>query len=223
MLLGVEHLVRDVLLLEHLREQLGLFDRGGTDEDGLAGLVTLDNVLDDRVELALLRRVDEVGLVLAGHRLVRGDRDDVDLVGRGKLGGLGLGRTGHARARTLGVEAEVVLQRDRGQRLVLGLNLHAFLGLDRLVHAVVVAAARQDATRVLVDDKDLTGVHDVVAIPEEQLLRADRVVEEADERGVRSLVQVLHAQLVLDLVDARLQDADSLLLLVDLVVLVARE
>ena len=222
-LLGVEHLVRDVLLLEHLREQLGLFDRGGTDEDGLAGLVTLDNVLDDRVELALLRRVDEVGLVLAGHRLVRGDRDDVDLVGRGKLGGLGLGRTGHARARTLGVEAEVVLQRDRGQRLVLGLNLHAFLGLDRLVHAVVVAAARQDATRVLVDDKDLTGVHDVVAIPEEQLLRTDRVVEEADERGVRSLVQVLHAQLVLDLVDARLQDADSLLLLVDLVVLVARE
>ena len=91
------------------------------------------------------------------------------------------------------------------------------------MHAVVVAAARQDATRVLVDDKDLTGVHDVVAIPEEQLLRTDRVVEEADERGVRSLVQVLHAQLVLDLVDARLQDADSLLLLVDLVVLVARE
>ncbi len=32
------------------------------------------------------------------------------------------------------------------------------LGLNRLVHAVVVAAARQDATRVLVDDGDLTGV-----------------------------------------------------------------
>ena len=91
------------------------------------------------------------------------------------------------------------------------------------MHAVVVAAARQDATRVLVDDEDLAAVHDVVAVLEEQLLGADRVVQEADQRGVRGLVEVLHAQLILDLIDARLQDADGLLLLVDLVVLVARE
>ena len=76
---------------------------------------------------------------------------------------------------------------------------------------------------MLIDDEDLAAVHDVVAVLEEELLGADRVVEEADQRGVRCLVQVLHAQLVLDLVDARLQDADGLLLLVDLVVLVARE
>ena len=76
---------------------------------------------------------------------------------------------------------------------------------------------------MLVDDEDLAAVHDVVAVPEEQLLGADRVVQEADQRGVRGLVEVLHAQLILDLIDARLQDADGLLLLVDLVVLVARE
>ena len=91
------------------------------------------------------------------------------------------------------------------------------------MHAVVVAAARQDSARVLVDDEDLAAVHDVVAVLEEQLLGADRVVEEADQRSVRGLVEVLHAQLVLDLVDARLQDADGLLLLVDLVVLVTLE
>ncbi len=123
----------------------------------------------------------------------------------------------------LGVETEVVLQRNRGQRLVLSLDFHAFLGLNRLVHAVVVAAPGQHAARVLVDDQDLTGVHDVVAVPEEQLLGADRIVQETDERSVGGLVEVFHAQLVLDLVDARLQDADRLLLLVDLVVLVARE
>ena len=89
------------------------------------------------------------------------------------------------------------------------------------MHAVVVAAARQDTARVLVDDEDLAAVHDVVAVLKEQLLGADRVVEEADQRGVRSLIEVLNAQLVLDLVDARLQDADGLLLFVDLVVLVA--
>ena len=220
-LLGVEHLVRNVLLLEHLGKQLGLFHRSGTDEDRLAGLVTRHDVLDDRVQFALLRRIDEVGLILADHRLVRGDRDDVDLVGRVELRGLGLSRTGHAGTRALGVQTEVVLQRDRSERLVLGLDLHAFLGLDRLVHAVVVAAARQDTARVLVNDENLAAVHDVVAVLKEQLLGADRVVEEADQRGVRRLVEVLNAQLVLDLVDARLQDADGLLLFVDLVVLVA--
>ena len=91
------------------------------------------------------------------------------------------------------------------------------------MHAVVVATARQDAARVLVDDQDLAAVHDVVAVPEEQLLGADRIVEEADERSVGGLVEVFHAQLVLNLVDARLQDADRLLLLIDLVVLVARQ
>ena len=50
------------------------------------------------------------------------------------------------------VEAEVVLQRDGGEGLVLGLDLHALLRLDRLVDALVVAAADQDAAGVLVDD-----------------------------------------------------------------------
>jgi hypothetical protein len=61
------------------------------------------------------------------------------LYDRHQLGGLGLGRTGHARE--LVVEAEVVLQRDRGESLVLVLDLDILLGLDRLVHALVVAAA----------------------------------------------------------------------------------
>ena len=51
-------------------------------------------------------------LVLADHRLVCGDRDDTNLIGAGELRGLGLGGAGHARARALGVEAEVVLVRN---------------------------------------------------------------------------------------------------------------
>ena len=56
------------------------------------------------------------------------------------------------------VQPEVVLQGDRGERLVLLLDLHAFLGLDRLVHALVVPAPVQHAAGELVDDEDLAVV-----------------------------------------------------------------
>ena len=160
--------------------------------------------------------VDEVGLVLADHRLVGRDRHDAELVGRHELGGLGLGGAGHARE--LVVEAEVVLQRDGGEGLVLGLDLHALLRLDRLVDALVVAAADQDAAGVLVDDEDLAVHDDVVLVALEQRLGLDRVVEERDQRGVGRLVEVVDAEVVLDLLDAGLEHADGALLLVDLVV-----
>lgn len=139
MVLGVEHLVLDAPLGELLREVLGLLDRGGADQDRLPLLVLLRDVVHDRVELGDLGPVDEVGLVHADHRPVGRDGDDAQLVDLVELGGLGHGRTGHARE--LVVEAEEVLEGDRGERLVLVLDVHPFLRLDRLVHALVVAAA----------------------------------------------------------------------------------
>jgi hypothetical protein len=112
---------------------------------GWPSFVAFDDVVDDRVELGVLGAVDEVGLVHADHRPVRRDRDDAELVDRVELGGLGLGRAGHAGE--LVVHAEVVLQGDRRERLVLVLDLHALLGLDGLVHALVVAAARRACAR----------------------------------------------------------------------------
>src|SRR3712207_8879864 len=60
---------------------------------------------------------------------------------RSELAGLGHRRAGHAAE--LLVEAEVVLQGDRRERLVLLADLHALLGLDRLVQPLVVAADRK--------------------------------------------------------------------------------
>ena len=133
-----------------------------------------------------------------------------------QLGRLGLGGTGHARE--LVVEPEVVLQRDRGQRLVLGLDLDVLLGLDGLVHALVVAAADEHATGELVDDDDLAVADDVVLVALEQLLGLQRVVQVADQRRVRGLVEVVDAELVLDELDADLVHADGALADVHLVV-----
>ena len=214
--LRVEHLVLDAALGEQLGQVLALLDAGRADQHRLALLVPLGDVLDDLLELGLLVLVDEVGLVHADHRLVRRDRHDAELVGAHELGRLGLGGTGHAGE--LLVEAEVVLQRDGGEGLVLGLDRDALLGLDRLVDALVVAAADQDAAGVLVDDEHLAVHDDVVLVALEQRGRLDRVVEERDQRRVRRLVQVVDAEVVLDLLDAGLEHADGALLLVDLVV-----
>lgn len=183
--------------------------------------MALGHVLDDRRELFLLGAEDEVVLVLADHRAVRRDRQHAELVGAHELGGFGLGRTGHARE--LVVHTEVVLQRDRGEGLVLGFDLHVFLGLNRLMQAFIVTTAWQDTAGVLIDDEHLAVRHHVVTVAQEQFLGLDRVVEVADEGRVVRLVQVVDAQVVLDLRDARVEDADGLLLLVDLVVLVTRE
>ncbi len=214
--LGVQHEVLHPALGEQLGEVLGALDARRPDEDRLAPLEVLGDVVGDGLELRRLGLVDQVGLIHALRRLVGRDGDDAELVGLGELGRLGLGGTGHPRE--LLVEPEVVLQRDRREGLVLLLDLDAFLGLDRLVQALVVAAAGEDAAGELVDDQDLAVADDVVLVLEEELLDLDRVVQVADERSVRGLVEVLDAQLVLDEPDAVLGDADGLLALVDLVV-----
>jgi hypothetical protein len=79
-----------------------------------------------------------------------------------ELLGLGHRRAGHAGE--LVVEAEVVLEGDRGERDALALDAESFLRLDRLVEALTPAATRHLPPGELVDDDDLAVLDDVVAI-----------------------------------------------------------
>ncbi len=76
--LGVEHLVRYAVPAQHRREQLGLRHTGGADQDGLAFLVPLGDVLDDGGELRLLAFEHHVLVVAALHRLVGRDGYDAE-------------------------------------------------------------------------------------------------------------------------------------------------
>ena len=154
----------------------------------------------------------------AGEGLVRRHDDDTHRVDLAEFRLLGLRRTGHAGEDV--VLAEVVLQRDRREGLVLLLDLHALLGLDRLVQPLGVAAAVEDAAGELVDDVDLAVLDDVLVVPRVQLLGPQRVLQVLDQRSVHALVQVLDVEQLLDAGDALLGDGDRALGLVDLVVLV---
>ncbi len=174
--LGVQDLVLDPVLLEHVGDQLRLLDRGRADQDRPAGLVDLADLVEDRLVLLVVGPVDHVGVALAGQRPVGRDRDDVELVDLPELVGLGHGRAGHARE--LLVELEEVLEGDRGEGLVLLLDPDPLLGLDRLVEAVGPLPAGHQAAGELVDDHDLAVHDDVVAVALVEVVGLERVVDQ---------------------------------------------
>ena len=211
--------MRDAARAQQLREVLALLHRHRADQHRLASLVLVGDVVDHGVVLRRLGLVDHVGVVGAARVLVGGDGHHPELVRLAELRRLGRRRASHPGQ--LAVEPEVVLQRDRGQRLVLGLDLDVLLGLDGLVHALVVAPAGQDAAGELVDDEHLAALDDVLLVLAVELLGLERVLQVADQLRVHRLVEVVDAELVLDLLDGTFEHPDRALLLVDLVVDVA--
>ncbi len=176
-------------LRQALAEQLGDLDGDRPDEHRLAVLVARGDLFDDRVPLALLGLVDLVVAIVADHLHVRRDLHDRQLVDLHELGRLGQRRAGHARE--LVVEAEVVLVGDRRERLVLLLDPHALLRLDRLVQPLRPAPAVEDAPGELVDDLDLAVDHRVVDVALVQRLRAQRLDQVVDEVAVLGAVEVV--------------------------------
>src|SRR6266540_3470675 len=215
-LLGVEDGVRDSLPRQQLAQVFRGLDRDRADEDGLPLLVALLDVADDRLELPLLRLEDKVVLVVALDGDVGRDLDHVQVVDLDELLLLGLGRTGHAGE--LLVEAEVVLEGDRRERDVLLLDLHALLGLDRLMEALRPAASLHDPAGELVDDLHLAFLDHVVDVALVERLGLERLDQMVHELRVAWVVKVLDPERALDLRDRSLARRDRLVLLVVLVV-----
>src|SRR5262249_36816847 len=130
-----------------------------------------------------------------------------------KLTLLGLGRTGHA-GEVL-VEAEQILERDRRQRLILASNLDAFLGFDRLMDAVRVAAAVHQPSRKFVDDDDFAVFDDVMLIGVEEMPRFERRVELVRQLDIALVVEILDTQHLFDRSDAGFRYWNGVRLLVD--------
>src|SRR6266566_3070382 len=160
--LGVEHLVFEPTPLQQPSQRLGHFDIGGADQHGETALVLPRDLVHDRVVLLLARLVDEIVLVHPADRPVRRNDDDLELVDLVELGLFGLGGARHPGK--LLVHAEVVLDRDRRERLRLLAHRHAFFRLHRLVQAVRPPPPRHQPAGELVDDEDLAVLNDVLDV-----------------------------------------------------------
>ena len=80
MVFRVEHHVRNAFLFEQLGQVLRLFDGNRTHQHGLVAFMAFGDLLDDGVEFALFRLINHVGQILADHRPVGGDLDDICLL-----------------------------------------------------------------------------------------------------------------------------------------------
>ena len=181
--------------------------------------MALGNVVDNRVELDFHVAVHDVGVVNTLVGLVGRDRNNTQFVRGVEFCRFSFRSTGHSGQFV--VHAEVILQCDGGQSLVLGLNLHAFLSLNCLVQTFVVPATFKNTSRVFVNDEYFTVKNHVVLVACEQFLCANRVVEEADELGVGFVVQVANTQVVFHPLDTGFHDTHGAFLFVDFVVAVA--
>ena len=181
------------VLLQILGQHFRLFDRGGADQHRLQPRIGAFDLGQDRGVFLALGAVDLVVLVETRDRHVGRDFHDLELVDVEQFVGFGQRRTGHAGE--LFVHPEIVLEGDRGQRLVFRLDLDVLLGFQRLVQAFGIAAALHHAAGELVDDDDFVVADDVVLVAVEQRMRAQRLVDVVDDRDVLDVVERIALEL----------------------------
>ena len=181
------HLHLVLIAAQQVRQLLRTLDRDGADKDRLAGQVAFGDLPGDRLVLLFVGPIDLVVVVLALDRPVGRHLQDIHLVDVAELLGLGRGGAGHARQ--LFIEAEVVLDRHRGQGLVLGLDLDVLLGLDGLVQALGQTTAGHHAAGEFVDQDDLAALDDVVLVALIQSVGAQGLVGVVDQADVGRVVQ----------------------------------
>ena len=148
--------------LQQTGQLFRLLDGNGADQNGLAALLKFLDFLGRVAELLLFGPVDHVLILLADQRPIGRDDGDIEIVDLLELGRFGFRRTGHAGE--LLVHAEVVLEGDGGEGLVLALDLDVFLGFDGLVQTVAPAAAGHQAAGEFVDDDHLAVFDDVIVV-----------------------------------------------------------
>src|SRR5579864_4542027 len=218
-ILGIQHDVLDALLLQKLREAFGFFDRGGTNQHRLVALIEPLNLIRGGEIFFLLGAIHNVRILNPQQRLVGRDDQHFELVDLVELGRFRLGSTGHAREFL--VHAEVVLEGDGRQRLVLTFNLDRFLGFDCLVQAIGPAPSRHHAPRELVDDDDfllarivVLRLYHVLHVAPVKRVRLHSRLDVMLQVPVLRVGNVANAQQLLDLLPAFVGDGNVLVLLI---------
>ncbi len=168
----VQYMMGNAFDAQQFGEHFALLDADRADQDRLLPRAAFLDQRDDRKVFLARRAIDLVVGILAGDGHVGRDLDHFQLVDVLEFRGFGHGGAGHAGQ--FRIEAEIVLEGDRGQGLVLVLDRDAFLGFERLMQAFRIAAAVHHAAGEFVDDDDLVVLDDVIDIPREQLMRAQR-------------------------------------------------
>src|SRR5258708_23159644 len=176
-------------------------------------IVFLHDAVDDSLKLFLLRAVDDIRILFANQRAISGNHHDVEVIDLAKFGGFRFRRAGHAGK--LLVHAEIILEGDGRQGLVLALDLHAFLGFHSLVQTVGPAAAGHLASGKFVDDGDFTVLVDVVDVDFVERVGAQSLIHVVHRVDVRRVRHIGEPEQALALVEAFFGQRGLAMLFVD--------
>ena len=219
---GVEHVVIDASLLEQFGQVFGFLDRDRADQYGLPRLLAFLDLHQDGVVFLVRRAVNLVILIVTDARQIGRNREHIQSVNICEF--LGFRGGGSRHAGEFVVQPEIVLERDRGEGLVLLLDGDAFLGFQGLVQSLGITPSLHHAAGELVDDDDLVVLDDVVSVPGKQLVGAECLVDVVDDRDVGDVVERAVLQLAglaqdfLDPFDAGVGERHGSCLFVDFVV-----
>ena len=187
MLLGVQHFMGQLFLLEQLGQKFGVLDRSGTQQYRLATREAVFHIDHDSRVFFLLGDIHEVVVILADHLLVGRNDHRFQTVDMLEFERFGIGRSGHAGK--LAVQPEIILEGDGRQGLRFILDLDAFFRFHRLVQAVRPAATGHHAAGKFIDDDDFAVLHHVMLVAVIQGMRTYGRVEVMHQHDIGRVVQ----------------------------------
>ncbi len=215
-LLGVQDPVLHTFFLQQFRQPFRLFDRSSTHQHRLPSLMQFLNLIRCGKVFFSLGAVNHIWMFQAQQRPIGGGHHHFQPVNLVEFRGFRFRSTGHARQ--LLVHAEIILEGDGRQRLVLALNLDVFLGLHRLVQPVRPAPARHQPAGELIHDDDFAVFHYVFHIAVVERVCFHRGIDVVLQVPVFRVSDVADPQQLLDFLPAFVGDCDVPVLLIDHVV-----
>ncbi|MPM75686.1 hypothetical protein SDC9_122680 [bioreactor metagenome] len=206
MVFGIQDLVRNVFLTQHLRKQFRGFHGYGTDKDRLTFRVTLFDVADDSPEFALQGWIQQIRIVMTDDRSVCRNRNDVHVIDFPELFFFRFRCTGHTGQ--FFVHTEIVLESDGGHRFRFIFDFHVLFRFDGLVKPVRVTAAFHDSSCELIDDFYLPVFHYVIDVHKHDVIRAQGLIQMVHQAGIIHIVQVRQMECFFGFLDAFIRQCD---------------
>ena len=137
-----------ILFLKIHADLFGSLDRDGTYQYRLSLLMSLDDGIDDSLDLLLMSTIYGILIVYSYYRLVRRYGNYIHAVYLTEFLILRDGGTGHTAL--LLILVEVILKSDSSQSLGLPVDLYMLFCFYRLMETVGITSARKDTSRKVI-------------------------------------------------------------------------
>ena len=183
----IQHLMLNPAAFQNRRKRLRFLDADRADKHRLATLAAIGDQINDSVVTFLACPVDLVIMIDPFHLDIGRDGGHLEPVDFREFASLGHRRAGHAGQ--LVIEPEIILERDRGNRLVLGLDLDTLARLDGLMKPFREAPPLHCPAGEFIDDHHLAALDHVMGVALEQLVRPQRLVDMMQQADILDVVE----------------------------------